>query len=286
MFQIGDFSVHLINDSTIKADPGGAFGLVPRALWAPLMPPDANHLIPMVHICLLVQAAGKNILIDTGNGTKLSEKQRAVMQLEYPQGGLLAGLGRLGLQAEDVHLVIDTHLHADHAGGNTVLDEAGQIQPTFPNAEYVVQRREYEDALRPNERTRATYILENYKPLVDSGQMHLLDGDTELTPGIIGHVTNGHTPGHMSIEIASGEQHGLFVCDMASFAIHFERLGWMTAWDVEPLITLETKRRWQQWAQESNALLFFAHDPLRPVGRYGMNDAGKAVVQPIDYTFA
>jgi glyoxylase-like metal-dependent hydrolase (beta-lactamase superfamily II) len=286
MFQIGEYRIHLINDSTIKADPGGAFGLVPRALWAPLMPPDANHLIPMVHICLLVQGGGKNILIDTGNGTKLSEKQRANMQLEHPQGGLLAGLARLGLSAADIHLVIDTHLHADHAGGNTYLDDSGQIQATFPTAQYVVQRREYEDAVRPNERTRATYILENYQPLYVSGQMRLLDGATELAPGIIGHVTSGHTPGHMSIEIASGGQHGLFVCDMASFATHFERLGWMTAWDVEPLITLETKRRWQRWALEIKALLFFAHDPLRPVGRYGLNDAGKAVVQPIEYRFA
>jgi glyoxylase-like metal-dependent hydrolase (beta-lactamase superfamily II) len=286
MFQIGDFAVHLLNDGTIKADAGGPFGLVPRALWMPLMPWDDDFMLTLCHTCLLVQSGGRNILIDTGNGDKLPDKQKANMRLERPTGSILAGLARLGLTPGDIHLVIDTHLHADHAGGNTRYDEAGKIVPTFPNAEYVVQRREYEDAMRPNERTRATYIPANYQPLYESGQLRLLDGHTEILPGITGVVTRGHTPGHMSIRLHSGGQHLAFVCDLSSYAIHFERLGWMTSWDVEPLETLETKRQWQAWALQTNALLVFPHDPVRPVGHYILDAHGKGVVQPVAGVYA
>ncbi len=283
MLQIGDIRVHLINDHYIKVDPGGAFGLVPRALWSSLLPPDENHLVPMVATCLLVQSGGQNILIDSGYGNKLSEKQKANIWMERPGGDLVAGLGRLGLRPEDIQLVIPTHLHYDHAGGLTRFDEDGQtIVPTFPNAEYVVQGREYEDAMRPNERTRATYFPFNYDPLVKSGQMRLLEGDTQLVTGVRGVVTPGHTPGHMSVIVESGGQHLMFVCDMASYAIHFERLGWMTGYDVEPLVTLESKRRWQQWALETGAILVFAHDSQRPAGRYVMGEDGKGLIEKID----
>src|SRR5262249_21722450 len=135
------------------------------------------------------------------------------------------------------------------------------VRPTFPNAEYVTQRREYDDAMRPNERTRATYLAYNYHPLVESGQMRLLNGDTEILMGIHGVITRGHTPAHMCIRFESQGQHALFVADLASYAVHFERLGWMTSYDVEPLETLECKRHWQQWALDTNALLIFQHDP-------------------------
>lgn len=285
MLQVGDFRIHMINESVIKVDPGGAFGLVPRVLWSQLMPPDENHLVSMIHNCLLVQAGDRNILVDTGHGEKLTDKQKSFMQMQRPYGTLTESLARLNLTPADIHLVIDTHLHGDHAGSNTRYDEAGKIVPTFPNAEYVVQRREYEDAMHPNERTRATYFPVNYQPLVESGQMRLLDGDTEIAVGITGHVTRGHTPAHMSIRFESKGEQALFVCDMASYAIHFERLGWMTGYDVEPLETLETKRRWQKWALETGALLIFCHDPQRAAGHYVMGADGKASVVPVDEPF-
>jgi len=285
MPQVGDFRIHMMNESVIKVDPGGAFGLVPRVLWSQLMPPDENHLVPMIHNCLLVQIGDRNILVDTGHGEKLNDKQKGFMQLQRPYGGLTDSLARLGLAPADIHLVIDTHLHGDHAGGNTRFDEAGKVVATFPNAEYVVQRREYEDAMHPNERTRATYFPINYQPLYESGQMRLLDADSELFAGITGHVTRGHTPAHMSIRFESKGHQALFVCDMASYAIHFERLGWMTGYDVEPLETLETKRHWQQWALETGALLIFCHDPQRAAGHYVMGHDGKASVVSIDEPF-
>ncbi|MCA9903582.1 MAG: MBL fold metallo-hydrolase [Anaerolineae bacterium] len=286
MIQIGDIRIQLINDCDIMVDPGGAFGLVPRALWSPLLPPDEDHLVPMVQNCVLIQTGGMNILADTGYGTKLNDKQIAFMKLKRPRGGLLDGLARLGLRAEDIHLVINTHLHNDHCGGNTYFDADGQVQPTFPNARHVVQRREYEDATHPNERTRATFIQENHVPLLENGQLQLLDGDTDLAPGVRGVVTPGHTPGHMSVLIESGGEHGMFVCDLASYAIHFERLGWMTGYDVEPLITLETKRIWQRWALETHAVLIFPHDSQRIAGHYEQAEGGKARVVKLDEPFA
>ncbi|MDZ4766819.1 MAG: MBL fold metallo-hydrolase [Chloroflexota bacterium] len=282
MIQIGDFRIHLINDSQILNDAGGVFGLVPRALFKDRYPVDANNFMPMHHHCLYVEANGRKIIVDTGYGDKLTEKQRGFLHLTPDRGRLLDALARIGVRPDEIDLVIDTHLHNDHSGGNTMQTPDGQIVPVFPNAEYVVQRREYEDALRPNERTRATYIAANFQPLVEGGQMRLLDGDTELAPGIVGIVTPGHTPGHMSVRFESGGQQAAFICDLASYAIHFERLGWMTAYDVEPLITLETKRVWQKWALETGALLFFTHEPYHPVGRFTLDADGKPRVVPVD----
>lgn len=286
MLQIGDIHIHLINDGIHWVDPGGPFGLVPRVLWSRYAVPDDDQLVPMSLTCLLVQTAGQNIIVDTGYGTKLPEKMQRILKLTRTNGGLVEGLARLGVQPGDVNLVIDTHLHGDHAGGNTRYQDDGTVTAVFPNAEYVAQRREYMDAAHPNERTRATYLAENFQPLVDSGQMRLLDGDSDLAPGVRGVVTPGHTPGHMSVIFESAGQHGMFVCDMATFAVHFERLGWMTSYDVEPLVTLETKRRWQQWALDNDALLIFAHDPQRMAGRLRQEADDRLTVVPLETVFA
>lgn len=286
MLTLGDLKIHWLSDGITWVDPGGPFGLVPRALWSRYMTPTADHLVPMSIGGLYVESGGRKIIIDTGHGTKIDAKSAANMRLERPHGGMLDGLARLGVRPQDIDLVIDTHLHGDHCGGNVYLDESGAPVPTFPNAEYVVQRREYEDAMRPNERTAATYFPINYEPLVNSGQMRLLDGDSVLAAGVYGHVTRGHTPGHMSIRFESAGKHGLFVCDMASYAVHFERLGWMTAYDVEPLETLESKRRWQQWAISQAALVIFPHDLERHAGYLNIDDNGKPKLTKVNLNFA
>jgi glyoxylase-like metal-dependent hydrolase (beta-lactamase superfamily II) len=286
MINIGDIRIHLINDANILVDAGGAFGLVPRVLWRRVVEPVEEVLVPNTVTCLLVQVDGKNIVVDTGYGHKSDKLLERHIRLDRAHGDLIEGLARLGVQPADVDLVIDTHLHGDHAGGNTYLDDEGSIQPAFPNAEYIVQRREYDDAMRPNERTRATYMLENYAPLVESGRMRLLDGDEDILPGVRCVVTPGHTPGHMSVVFERDGKHAAFVCDMATMAVHFEKLGWMTAYDVEPLITLETKRLWQQWALDHDALLIFPHDPERHVCRLTETEDGKRRLIPVASSFA
>jgi glyoxylase-like metal-dependent hydrolase (beta-lactamase superfamily II) len=269
LFQIGELEIFIISDGTVHVDAGGPFGLTPRLLYKHWLTPDADNLIPMTLTCLLVRAGGKTILVDTMLGDKLNDKHKERWGLIRPNGGLLDHLARLGVQPGDVDVVINTHLHGDHCAGNTqFLENFTGVRPTFPNAQYVVQRREYDDAMQPNERTRATYHSINYEPLVTSGQMRLLDGDTEILPGIHGIVAPGHTPGMMVIRFESGGKHALFVSDLASYSIHFERLAWMTAYDIEPIITLETKRKWQAWARETGALLIFQHDPKILAGYY------------------
>ena len=286
MIQIGDIRIHLINDCESLVDPGGMFGLVPRALWSRYSTPNDDQLITSVATCLFVEVGDQKIVIDTGYGTKIASDDMQKAHLYRPNGGLIEGLARLGVSPDDITLVIDTHLHSDHAGGNTKWnDDKSDVLPVFPNAEYVVQQREYEDAMRPNERTRATYYPFNYEPLVKSGQMRLLNGDTELASGVRGIITRGHTPAHMSIRFESNGEHGAFLCDMASRAVHFERIGWMTAYDVEPLYTLETKRQWQQWALETNAIIIFPHDPDRPLGRLTQNERGHTILDPIDEAY-
>lgn len=284
MITIGDIKVYVFNDAQTWVDPGGPFGLVPEILWSRYMQANDRHLVPMSTHNLLIQTADKNIIVDTGFGNLLSEEVQKRYNMTYSDG-THKGLASIGVSPDDIDIVIDTHLHNDHCTGNHRLNAEGELEVAFPNAEYVAQRREYEDAIKPNERTRATYLLPNYVPLVESGQMRLLDGDTRIAEGITGIVTPGHTPAHMSVRIESKGEHGAFVCDMSSFAIHFERLGWMTSFDVEPLITLETKRIWQQWALETNALIIFPHDIIKPAGRLIRDEKGRTVIDPIDFAY-
>jgi glyoxylase-like metal-dependent hydrolase (beta-lactamase superfamily II) len=280
MFQIGDIDIYLFNDSTAYMDPGGLFGLAPRALWSRYYVADERHLIRTATHNLLIRAAGLNIIVDTGFGNSISASQRRFLHInEYD--GTHKGLAALGIAPGAIDIVIDTHLHDDHCTGNFRLDADGGRAPAFPNAEYLAQRREYEDATNLNERTRGTYKPDNYVSLYEAGQLTLLEGDSEIVSGVTALVTPGHTPGHMSVRIESGGEHAAFLCDMASLALHFERLAWMTSFDVEPLVTLETKRRWQRWALETNALLIFPHDAVKPAGRLTHDERGRLAVQPI-----
>jgi len=280
MITIGGSEIHLINESRIVADPGGIFGLVPRALWSQHYTEEPQGGIAQHHICLLVRAEGQTIVVDTGQGHKNNAKRAEMLQLSHPQGTLLESLARLGVMPDDVTLVINTHLHGDHCGGNTYLAEDGSPRPTFPNARYITQRLEYADAAFPNERTRGTYFSENFAPLYQTGQLRLLDGDYEPVWGMRCVITPGHTRAHMSIVFEGGGQYAMFVADLSTVAVLFARLAWMTAYDVEPLVTLETKRIWQRWALEHNALLIFQHDPVTHTGRLVEDDKGRLSIQP------
>jgi glyoxylase-like metal-dependent hydrolase (beta-lactamase superfamily II) len=255
----------IIPAGQVWVDPGGPFGLVPEALWQRYQRTNNDHLVPMSLNCLLVRSGGKTILVDTGLGDKLSEKAQRQWNLEFPDGTLIDNLASHGIQPEDVDIVLDTHLHADHCGGNTRLD-GDNIIPSFPNAEYWVQRLEWADAMHTDERTRSTYLPDNYAPVWTRGQFRFLHGDTQVTDEVRCIVTPGHTRGHQSVILEGGERPVLYLADLATFAAHLERTAWVTAYDVEPLETIRTKRSWQHWALENRAVLVIEHDTTMPVG--------------------
>ncbi len=256
---------HLVSDGVCWVDGGGAFGLVPRLVWERHFSPDEQNRILFSLNCLLIRSEGKTILVDTGYGHKLTEKARRHAGLERPDGDLLTALSNLGVQAEDVDIVINTHLHADHCGGNT-LWQGDRLVPAFPKAQYLIQRLEWVDATLPNERTRATYLPENYRPLQETGHLKIINGHTRVTSEVRTAITRGHTRAHQVIILESKGETALFVADMATLHYHLERLAWVTAYDVEPLESIETKRYWQQWAIERDALIIFQHDIQIPTG--------------------
>lgn len=279
MPHLQNIEYHLVSDGLAWVDGGGAFGLVPRVVWQQHFPPDEQNRIPFALNSLLIRSEGQTILVDTGYGQKLTETTRQKIGLERPEGDLLAALSRLGVKAEEIDLVINTHLHADHCGGNTIGQDDALV-PTFPRAHYLIQRLEWADAVLPNERTRATYLPENYQPLQASGRLKIINGDTRLTHEVRTAITRGHTRAHQVVILESQGQTALFVADMATLHYHFERLAWVTAYDVEPLESIETKRYWQQWAIETDALIIFQHDVQIPAGK--LRPAGRRFkVEPV-----
>jgi glyoxylase-like metal-dependent hydrolase (beta-lactamase superfamily II) len=271
----------IIPAGRVWVDPGGPFGLVPEVLWQRHQKVDERHLLPMNLNCLLVLSEGKTILVDNGLGEKLSEKAIAQWNLKFPDGTLLENLASAGVQPEDVDIMVDTHLHSDHCGGNTTYQD-GEVVPTFPNAEYWVQRLEWADAMNPDPRTRSTYLLENYAPVWKKGQIRFMHGDQLVSSEVRCVMTPGHTRGHQCVILEGGERPVLYVADLATFAVHFERNGWLTAYDVEPLETIRTKRRWQRWALENNALIVFEHDTKFTVGELLKDKEGRLKVEVVD----
>jgi glyoxylase-like metal-dependent hydrolase (beta-lactamase superfamily II) len=262
--RLGNASLHIVSDGLARMDGGGHFGLVPKVLWEKVVQADELNRIPMALNCLLVVSEGKRILVDTGFGDKLSPKERQMWSIAG-DNRLVGDLRRLGFAPEDIEIVINTHLHSDHCGGNTILRE-GEVVPTFPRAEYWIQRLEWADACYPNERTRATYLAENFVPLEEQGQLRLLYGDTRITSEVRCVVTRGHTRAHQSVVIESGGKTAVYLGDLASWTVSIERLAWVSAFDVEPLETIETKRRIRNRALEKDALLIFEHDSRVQMG--------------------
>ncbi len=277
--RVGDLDCALVSDGEVRVDAGGVFGLVPRALYARYARPDGDNLLPMALNCLLVRSRGTTILVDTGLGDKLATGEVSRWRLSRPGGGLTAALEAQGVGPEDVDVVVNTHLHVDHCGGNT-LRRGGDIVAVFPRAEYWVQRIEWADASHPDARTQGTYLAENFAPLLAQGRLRLLHGDTPVTDQVRCVVTPGHTRGHQSIALESGAWRGLYLGDMATYAVLMQRLSWLTAYDVLPLENLASKERWQRWALDHDAWLFFEHDPGMPVARLVLR-SGRLELEPI-----
>ena len=271
-YQIGRVRVHLISDGVFWSDGGAAFGVVPRTLWEKMIRPDAQNRIPMELWSLVIESGEGLILVDTGHGHRLSPKRRELLGLTDDLR-VDRRLADLGFAPEDVRFVINTHLHADHCGGNTASRLDGQLMAAFPNATYFMQRLELADATYPNERTRNAYVCENFLPLInlcqdsEDGIVRVLSGDARITSEVQVKVTPGHTRAHQVVIVESDGEAGVFLGDVAGLAVHLERLAWVPAFDVEPLVSMETKRALRDWAWRQNALLFFQHDRAIPAGR-------------------
>jgi glyoxylase-like metal-dependent hydrolase (beta-lactamase superfamily II) len=260
---VGRWTIHALQAGGQRLDGGAMFGVVPKPLWERRIPADGRNRIPLGMRCLLVEHESGLLLVDTGAGNKESEKFYEIYGVEnrgdHGPTMLEDALAAAGFAPADVALVINTHLHFDHAGGNTVRERDGTVRPAFPNARYVVQGGEYAFASRANERTAASYFAHNYEPLRECGRLELVEGECELVAGIRLVPTPGHTPHHQSVLLESAGERAFYLGDLVPTRHHLP-LPWIMGYDVEPLVTLESKRRMLAQAAEERWLVVFEHD--------------------------
>jgi len=267
---VGALTIQAIQAGGQKLEVGAMFGVVPKPLWELRIPADERNRIQLGMRVLLIEHPSGLVLIDTGAGNKEDEKFKKIYGLENEgadgRTALEDGLREIGVRPDDVGIVINTHLHFDHAGGNTWRDESGSIKPSFPRARYFVKRGEYDFATHPNERTAASYFERNFMPVVATGKFEFVSREREIVKGIRVIPTPGHTPFHQSVLIESAGERVFFLGDMCPTHAHLP-LPWIMGYDVEPLVTLETKRRILRQAEEEGWLLVFEHDARVAWGR-------------------
>jgi len=281
--RLGAFTIHALEGGLQRLDGGAMFGVVPKPLWEKRIPADARNRIPLALRCLLVETTDALVLIDNGVGNKEDARFREIYGIENAGSPtrLHDAIRHAGFTADDITIVIDTHLHFDHAGGNTHLDQEGQLHIGFPRARYYVQKGEWEYAHWQNERIQASYLPRNFDPIERAGRFTFLEGEHELLPGISVLPTPGHTPHHQSVLVQSEGQAALFLADLVPTSAHLP-FPWIMGYDVEPLVTLETKRRLLPRAREAGWLLVFAHDPLVPWGILDTKEARPTLLAPPD----
>jgi glyoxylase-like metal-dependent hydrolase (beta-lactamase superfamily II) len=268
---IGDFELTALSDGTYYLDGGAFFGIVPKVLWSKRVPSDEKNRVPTGLNSVLVRTGEKNILIETGIGNKLSEK---MVSLYGQPAKLLGDLNDAGVTLDDIDIVINTHLHFDHCGWNTIR-EGGKIKPAFPKAQYYVQEGEWKHA-HQGQRDTVSYLHENYDPLVESGQMQLLRGTKEIVPGISVEVFPGHTRDMQAVIIQSGGKTACYISDLIPTSAHVE-VNWVMGFDLYPLETIESRKRYYSRALPENWLTMFTHDPQVPWSYLGKDERGKIV---------
>ena len=290
---VGRLKCHALEGGTQRLDGGAMFGVVPKPLWQRRIPADDRNRIPLALRCLLIEHGDGLVLVDTGLGNKEDDKFRdiygVVNQGKHGPTQIEDALAELRYRPDDVRWVINTHLHFDHAGGNTYREPADQApdgptvppsdRPTklsFPKATYVVQKRELEFARHTNERTAASYLPHNFEPVPFTP----IDGDAEIVPGIRCMPTPGHVPYHQSVLVESAGERACFLADLVPTSAHLP-LPWIMGYDLEPLVTLESKRRLYARAEAEGWLLLFEHDPDIVAGRLGRDGKAFGLVDPL-----
>jgi glyoxylase-like metal-dependent hydrolase (beta-lactamase superfamily II) len=271
-FDLGQLRCHALEAGTQHLDGGAMFGIVPKPLWERRTQPDSQNRIPLAMRCLLVEHGDGLILVDTGLGNKENEKFRSIYGVDNAgttgPTQLEDAIRAAGHSPDDIRIVINTHLHFDHAGGNTFHPDpgGGEVQLTFPEATYVVQRGELEFAMHANERTAGSYLPHNFAPVSDRSAWRLVEGPAEVVPGIEVLPTPGHTPHHQSVLVRDGGDTLCFLADLVPTTAHLP-LPWIMGYDLEPLVTLETKRALLKRAAEEGWMVVFEHDPVIGLGR-------------------
>jgi glyoxylase-like metal-dependent hydrolase (beta-lactamase superfamily II) len=277
--RLGNLDLLLLSDGTYFQDAGAVFGIVPRLLWERLgITLNDRYQMPLGLNSLLVRSGGKMVLIETGVG----DKQRPLGQTQRADGrSLLDELDAVGVQPEDVDIVINTHLHADHCGWNTRRNDAGDYEPTFRRARYLIQRGEWDAATHPNERTRATYLAENLLPLEYAGCLDLVDGENSVTDEIRIVPTPGHTQDHASVILASAGERAIYLGDMIQHPAQLERPAWVSSFDVYPLEAMETKKAVVARAIADEELIVAVHCEFPGLGRMTETAEGKRMWVPV-----
>ncbi|MEO0291044.1 MAG: MBL fold metallo-hydrolase [candidate division WOR-3 bacterium] len=266
IFNLGDFKLIHLSFGTFKLDGGAMFGVVPKVLWSKNVKPDRINRITLGLNPLLVIGKDFKILIDNGTGNKYSEKEFEIYGIKLKNDPFKI----YGIRKEEITHVVLTHLHFDHAGGSTeYIDD--KLSISYPNAIFYVQNKEFEDAMNPNERTRASYKKENFEPIYKEGKLFLIDGDMEILPGIKLIHTGGHTRGHQFVLIESKGEKAIYFGDIVPTSYHVP-LPYIMGYDTFPLITLEVRRKYYELASKEKWLTFFEHDPIPRAGLIKEND--------------
>lgn len=262
----GDYRVEVVPDTEFRLDGGAMFGVVPRALWSKVCPPDEENRVRLNMNCLFIETGAERILIETGAGDKWSSRHEAMYGITRERSLSESLRAITGISAEEISIVVNTHLHFDHAGGNTTRDEAGQIVPTFPNARYFVSRGEYEHAENPHERDRASYLPENWRAIEESGQLELKEADYEVVPGLRMETVAGHSRTMQCARLTSGDKTLFSFADLVPTRAHVP-FAWIMGYDLFPVETLEAKKHLLPQAAREDWLCLFYHDPEMPLCR-------------------
>jgi methylmalonyl-CoA epimerase len=275
---LGDLELISLADGFFSLDGGAMFGVVPRPLWEKRLPPDDANRVPMSMRPLIVRNGGKTMIIDAGCGDKMDAKSASIYGLDR-RYHLDHALAEAGLSADDIDIVLASHLHFDHVGGFTAFDAAGRLVPRFPNAQYIAHRAEWEDATHPHERNRASYLQENFVPLRAAGVLTLVDDGAEILPGVKYRRSGGHTMHHQVVMIESSGRTAVFAADMYPTSAHLPD-PWIMGYDLYPVDTLTFKRAFAREAIEREYLVFFEHDPSMAAGYLRERD-GKRFVERV-----
>ena len=257
--KIGDYDLYSIETSEFSLDGGAMFGIVPKPIWEREAPSDALNRIDMVTRSLLLCSDEKKILIDTGNGTKWEEKYRDIYNIDTSRYNIENSLTKYGFSADDITDIINTHLHFDHAGGNTKIDD-GSIVPTFPNAKYWVTKEHWELANHPSQKDSGSFIEHDWKVLAENGMIETVNGNEPFIKGIDSYITQGHTDGLLHPMISDGTKTLFYGADIFPLAAHIS-IPWVMAYDVQPVVTMKEKEILLPKMQDEEWILFLEHDP-------------------------